>query len=304
MRRSVDVEELLDGPLDDPAALGGNLRDLERVNRWLGGTSLSAHGIDALAGDRESLTILDIGTGAADIPLALLARSARAGRRLRVTGIDSRPEVLAAAVVRRPALGATAGLELHVGDGRSLPFPDRSFDIAHASLLVHHLDPTAAVVLLREMGRVARRGIVVNDLLRGRGAWLGAWLLSHLATRAIRGRRLRGGAPVPYCSPINRYIVATPLGESFQCAGCLPCSFLVVRHGVPGYLPWSPMNGKVIEKILVLKSAHQLQLINDGKPIQDLSHFPGQKAPGTETDGRRRRTHAPRFLLDRLAQGQ
>ena len=158
MRRSVDVEELLDGPLDDPAALGGNLRDLERVNRWLGGTALSAHGIDALAGDRESLTILDIGTGAADIPLALLARSARAGRRLRVTGIDSRPEVLAAAVVRRPALGATAGLELHVGDGRSLPFPDRSFDIAHASLLVHHLDPTAAVALLREMGsrRAAR----------------------------------------------------------------------------------------------------------------------------------------------------
>ena len=33
-----------------------------------------------------------------------------------------------------------------------------------------------------EMSRVARRGIVVNDLIRGRLAWLGAWLLSHLAT--------------------------------------------------------------------------------------------------------------------------
>lgn len=27
-------------------------------------------------------------------------------------------------------------------------------------------------------------------------------------------------------------------------------------------------NGKVIEKVLVLKSAHQLQLINDGKPLK------------------------------------
>ena len=212
MRRSVDVEELLDGPLDDPGALRGNLRDLERVNRWLGGTALSAHGIDALAGDRESLTILDIGTGAADIPLALLARSARAGRRLRVTGIDSRPEVLAAAVVRRPALGATAGLELHVGDGRSLPFPDRSFDIAHASLLVHHLDPTAAVALLREMGRVARRGIVVNDLLRGRGAWLGAWLLSHLATR---NRYTRHDAPLS----VSRAYTASELTSLVAAAG-------------------------------------------------------------------------------------
>jgi len=39
------------------------------------------------------------------------------------------------------------------------------------------------------------------------------------------------------------------------------------------------LDGKVIEKVLVLKSAHQLQLINDGKPIKDLSHFPGQNAP-------------------------
>jgi SAM-dependent methyltransferase len=193
MRRSVDVEELLDGPLDDPAALRDNLRDLERANRWLGGAALSAHGIDALAGDRETLTVLDVGTGAADIPAALLARAARAGRRLRITGIDSRPEVLAAALERRPRLRQTSGLELQVGNGRSLPFPDRSFDVAHASLLLHHLDPSAAVVLLREMSRVARRGVVINDLRRGRGVWLGAWLLSRLTTR---NRYTRHDAPL------------------------------------------------------------------------------------------------------------
>ena len=193
MRRSVDLGELLDGPLDDLAALHGNLRDLERVNRWLGGTALSARAIDALAGERKTLSLLDVGTGAADIPAALLARATRTGRRLRVTAIDSRPEILAAAVSRRPRLGATAGLDLQVGDGRSLPYPDRSFDIAHASLLLHHLEPAAAVTLLREMSRVARRGIVVNDLLRGRVAWLGAWWLSRLATR---NRYTRHDAPL------------------------------------------------------------------------------------------------------------
>lgn len=193
MRRSVDLAELLDGPLDDEAALGGNLRDLERVNRWLGGTRLSARAIDALAGERETLTVLDVGTGAADIPAALLAQAARTGRRLRVTGVDSRSEVLAAAVARRPALGLTDGLELHVGDGRTLPYPDRSFDIAHASLLLHHLDPAGAVSLLREMNRVARLGIVLNDLVRGRLAWLGAWWLSRLTTR---NRYTRHDAPL------------------------------------------------------------------------------------------------------------
>ena len=32
------------------------------------------------------------------------------------------------------------------------------------------------------MGRVARLGIVVNDLERGRLGWLGAWLMGHLLT--------------------------------------------------------------------------------------------------------------------------
>jgi hypothetical protein len=32
------------------------------------------------------------------------------------------------------------------------------------------------------MARVARRGVVVNDLIRGRLVYLGAWLLAHLAT--------------------------------------------------------------------------------------------------------------------------
>ena len=65
-----------------------------------------------------------------------------------------------------PALATTDGLELHVGDGRSLPYPDRSFDVAHASLVVHHCTPDEAVALLREMARVARLGVVVNDLDR------------------------------------------------------------------------------------------------------------------------------------------
>jgi ubiquinone/menaquinone biosynthesis C-methylase UbiE len=182
MERRTDAVELLDGPLDDPPTLAANLRDLRRVNRWLGGVGLSADAIDALAAHRAELTLLDVGTGGADIPLALLERATERGRRLAVVGIDSRPEVLAAAALANPAVGTTSGLELWVGDGRSLPYPDRSFDVAHASLVVHHLAPEAAVKLLGEMARVARLGVVVNDLERSRLGWIGAWLLGHLLT--------------------------------------------------------------------------------------------------------------------------
>ena len=168
MDRLSGVEELLDGSLDDPRALAGNLRDLAWVNRWLGGLRLSVAGIQRLAPDGAPLSILDVGTGGADIPLALIDRGRASGRHITVTAIDERPEVLAAAAGSTPRLTATGELTLHVGDGRALPYPDDAFDIAHCSLLIHHLDPDEAVAALRELRRVARLGVVINDLRRGR----------------------------------------------------------------------------------------------------------------------------------------
>jgi SAM-dependent methyltransferase len=193
MDRVVGASELLDGPLDDRAALVGNLRDMARANRRLGGARLSAKAVDTLAPGTADLRVLDVGTGGADIPLAFIERGRRAGRVVRVTGVDSRPEVLEAAALADPRVTATGELALHVADGRTLPYPDGSFDIVHTSMLVHHLDPEAARALLAEMGRVARVGIVVNDLVRSRPTWLGAWLLSHLVTR---NRLTRHDAPL------------------------------------------------------------------------------------------------------------
>ncbi|HYH93733.1 MAG TPA: methyltransferase domain-containing protein [Candidatus Saccharimonadales bacterium] len=220
MERLTGVAELLDGPLDDRAALEGNLRDLRRANRWLGGASGSIRAIEALlprpGANGEALarprTILDVGTGGADLPLAMLEHAARTGRSWRVTGLDSRPEVLAAAAVADRRVTGTAGLDLHVGDGRSLPFPDGAFDVVHASLVVHHLDPTDAAGLIAEMVRVARLGIVVNDLVRGRLAYVGAWLLAHLLTT---NRLTRHDAPLS----VRRAYTRTELERLLEDAG-------------------------------------------------------------------------------------
>ena len=103
MERLAGVEEILDGPLDDLDAVAGNLRDLRRVNRLLGGTRLSRLAIDRLWPGGTSLSVVDVGTGGADIPVSLLAASARRGRSLRVEAIDSRAEVIEAARLARPA---------------------------------------------------------------------------------------------------------------------------------------------------------------------------------------------------------
>src|SRR3954447_15236768 len=137
MRRLAGAAELLDGPLDDQTALAGNLRDLRRINRLLGGVRLSRVALASFADEGRPLSVLDVGTGGADIPIAIRRTWEGPTAPPPFTAGDSRAEVVALARrwVDDPAV------EVLVADGRTLPWPDGFFDVAHASLVVHHLDP-------------------------------------------------------------------------------------------------------------------------------------------------------------------
>jgi hypothetical protein len=67
-----------------------------------------------------------------------------------------------------------------------LPYPDDSFDYVLCSLFFHHLTEAQGIHLLWEMRRVARHGLIVNDLMRSRRARL----LTGIATRLLSGNRL------------------------------------------------------------------------------------------------------------------
>jgi SAM-dependent methyltransferase len=168
-----DAVELLDSGCLSLPEVEANLADLARLNRLPGGTAASIAGIERLVGAGNAARILDVGTGRGDMPLAFAARGWDA------VAVDANPDVL---VVARRELGSR-GIDVVEADVRALPFEDGAFDVAHASLLLHHLDPAAAVAGLRELRRVARRGVVVNDLRRG---WLP--LVASAVTVALLAR--------------------------------------------------------------------------------------------------------------------
>jgi len=219
MRRLTDQPELLDGPLDH-GTLVGNMRDLVRINRWLGGIALSrralvtlatgAHGRPAARCDwrHRALRLLDVGTGAADIPMALLDWTDGHGLKLRVDALDERPEILQVAAGR---VAGRAGLWLEHTAGDELAFDTGAFDVAHASLVIHHLKPAAARRLLQEMARVSRLGVIINDLERSRVAWFGAWVL----TRTLTGNLYtRNDAPLSVKRAYRADEVAEMAGEA------------------------------------------------------------------------------------------
>jgi len=167
--------ELLDALAPDPAALDDNLRDLSAVDRWLGGTALTWRSLRPMLlalPPAAPLTLLDVAAGGADAPRILAARARRHGYTLRPLASDRLHEVLLWA--RR----AGAHFPLIQHDALAIPLANRAVDFVTCSLALHHFEPPAAAALLRELARVARRGVIVNDLRRGRLPYLGARALA------------------------------------------------------------------------------------------------------------------------------
>jgi len=172
--------ELLDDPAADPAIVARSLGNIARANWWFGGRAAALWGIDRLlhgvpAG--RPVTLLDVGTGAGDLPTAAVSRARRAGRPLTAIGLERSPVAAALAARKLPVVLGCAG---------RLPVRERGVDIVLISQVAHHLAPDAAVELFRAASASARVGVVVADLRR-----------SELAVGAFRvGSALLGFDPV------------------------------------------------------------------------------------------------------------
>jgi SAM-dependent methyltransferase len=175
----------MDDPEVEGEALRTALRDLRRINRLLGGLRASTAVLKPMLATRSSLHVLDVGSGTGDYLAHFVRQGARHDTRVRATGIDLNPRTVGHGrawldATLPPALRSEAHLE--VGDALALPYPDDAVDVAHAALFLHHFHGRAAVQLLREMDRVSRAGILVNDLHRHPLAYLGIWALSRAAS--------------------------------------------------------------------------------------------------------------------------
>ena len=166
--------EILDDPAVDPRLVVRSLADVARSNALFGGTRAVLaeifSALRSLPAGQTQLTLLDVGTGAGDIPQHAERAARSRGVRLTTIGLDA-SETLA--VATRPSLAA--GIR---GDALDLPVADRSVDIAICSQVLHHFADGQAIRVLRELDRVARARVIVSDIRRSWMAAGGIWIAS------------------------------------------------------------------------------------------------------------------------------
>jgi ubiquinone/menaquinone biosynthesis C-methylase UbiE len=172
--------EAMDDPNADRAELAASLKYLRWVNQTLGGANAAIAALEHSARDwpkDRAIRLLDVGTGSADIPLAIADWAKRRGHCINITAIDVHPTTVELA---RQHVGWRDDIALMHADALRLTdiFEAGEFDYAHAGLFLHHLEDVQVITVLRMMDRLTTRGVIWNDLLRGWPGKFGVRLLT------------------------------------------------------------------------------------------------------------------------------
>jgi ubiquinone/menaquinone biosynthesis C-methylase UbiE len=142
------------------------LRELEFINRWLGGNRVTLTGLNLLLKKKKpegTLQITDLGCGSGDM-MRLVARwGKKKGYDLQLTGVDANENIIAYA--RQKSEGFS---QLHwwVCNVFADEFASQKFDVAMCTLFTHHFTNEQLIQLLGTLRKNARQGIVINDLHR------------------------------------------------------------------------------------------------------------------------------------------
>jgi SAM-dependent methyltransferase len=130
--------ELLDAPDIPKDLLFENLRELDFINRALGGHAISLKGIKKLVTDKTKIYhIVDLGCGSGDTLQGIDDWAIAEGFKVRLTGVDMNPDVIDYLKDYCKDYPEISGI---VSDYRDYLKTDIPIDIVHSSLFCHHLN--------------------------------------------------------------------------------------------------------------------------------------------------------------------
>jgi len=183
--------ELLDAPNIPKELVFKNLRELDVVNRLLGGHAITLAGIKKLVVDKaKAYRIVDIGCGGGDA-MKQIAKWANTNQFVvELIGVDMNADAIQFMKEECKEFSNITGI---VSDYRDYLKSNTDVDIVHCSLFCHHLKDDELIELFQYMNQYAKVGFIINDLQRH---WFAYYSIKFL-TRILNGSALiKNDAPL------------------------------------------------------------------------------------------------------------
>jgi 2-polyprenyl-3-methyl-5-hydroxy-6-metoxy-1,4-benzoquinol methylase len=181
------------------------LRELRLVNQWLGGRAAVLREIKSLVQrlseekrGRRLIRIVDLGSGSADIPLALVSWAKKKGHLLQVLAVDLSASVCQIAQHRTRHCPEVTVIQ---GNAQQSFLKQDGCDLVLCSAFLHHFTDPEISMLMKDWASRSRTGIIVSDLHRHPLAYFGIRLLTGLLSRS---RVIRHDGPLSVLKGFRR----------------------------------------------------------------------------------------------------
>jgi 2-polyprenyl-3-methyl-5-hydroxy-6-metoxy-1,4-benzoquinol methylase len=166
LKTRIDKPELMDTVTLSDAEMRQTLRYLARGNRQWGGSGMVISYLEKWTAGQpagSAITILDVGTGAADIPIEIAKWARQKNLNVQITGVDIVPEIIA---IAKEETAAYPEIEIKSIDINDLAAAGKKFDYVIGSLFLHHVSHPQQIPILKTFDKLARRGLLISDLHR------------------------------------------------------------------------------------------------------------------------------------------
>jgi len=159
-----DEPEWMDVAEEATPELDRDLRNLASLNRRFGAYGAVLGKLKPLLRNREPLRILDLATGAGDIPRAIVNQARTLRCPVSVTAVDRQ-----AATIRLAEKFSDGFPEIRFVRGDITRFsPENPFDVVMCNLALHHFEESDVIRILRRSCEWANRAVLITDLRRSR----------------------------------------------------------------------------------------------------------------------------------------
>jgi len=173
-------KELLDEVDIPKELLYQNLKELEFINKYLGGHSISLNGLKEIVNGSKRYNIIDIGCGGGDSLKAIAKWSKKRNYQLHLTGIDLKQDCI---IYAQNNCKNYDEISFRCDDFRTAFSEKEQIDIVHASLFCHHFTESEIVEFIK-LCSDNKAIFLINDLERNPIAYYSIKLLTSLFSKS------------------------------------------------------------------------------------------------------------------------
>lgn len=158
--------ELMDDFTISGELLWKTLDQIAKINRWLGGNSITLNGLKKIVKNEsknKTVTIIDLGCGNGDMLRAVANYGRKEGYNFNLIGIDANEYTVNYAKKKSQNYTEISYLQQDVFSDK---FKNLDYDIVLSTLFLHHFTENEIIDLLTSVLKKAKLGVIINDLHR------------------------------------------------------------------------------------------------------------------------------------------